>query len=223
MPPLPAYRKLDLDHWSRAGHFAYYRRQIRCGYSMTVSLDVTDALHFSRVNHCRFYACMVYAATAVVNRMEAMKMMLCPDGSPGVWEEVHPNFTVFHQDDCTFSDLWCHYHPDFASFNREFQETVETYGSVHGVKGREEQPANFFCISCVPWVEFTGLQTYSAGGDPNLFPIITYGKYHEEHGRFLLPLTLTIAHAAADGYHTSQFFAKLQEQLNAFSTMSLQI
>ena len=44
--------------------------------------------------------------------------------------------------------------------------------------------------------------------------MITYGKAVEENGRVTLPLALNIAHAAADGWHTSQFIGDLQALLD---------
>ena len=77
---------------------------------------------------------------------------------------------------------------------------------------------NDIYFSCLPWLDFTGCTTHSVG-EPALFPIITFGKYTEEVGRLTLPATVTIAHAASDGYHTSQLFRRLQEQLDAFGGM----
>ena len=75
---------------------------------------------------------------------------------------------------------------------------------------------NFFCISCVPWMDYTGYCPVNYGGSPNLFPLITFGKYTEENGTFTMPFTLTISHACMDGYHLSVFFNTLQEKLNQF-------
>lgn len=216
---LPAYRKLDPATWPRWEHYQYYRERLKCGYSLTARLDVTKAAAFAHTHGRRFYGCFLYAAARAVNSMDEMKLMTAPDGMPGVWEEVHLNFTVFHQDDKTFSDLWTAYHPDFQTFYREWERVMETYGSCHGIKGRSGQPANFFCISCVPWMDYTGYSTQSAG-DPALFPIITFGKYTQDAGRLTLPATVTISHAASDGYHTSLLFQRLQEQLDAFEDMA---
>lgn len=215
---LPGYQRIDLETWPRREHYRYYRERLRCGYSLTARLDVTEALAFAREQGKRFYGCMLYAAAKTVNEMDEMKLMTGPDGSPGIWDTVHVNFTVFHQDDGTFSDLWTEYRPDFGAFYREFERVVETYGANHGVKGRPDQPPNFFCASCVPWLDFTGFTTHSVG-EPALFPIITWGKYTEQAGRYTLPATVTISHAAADGYHTSLFFQRLQETLRSFETL----
>lgn len=213
---LPGYRKIDLETWPRREHYRYYREFLKCGYSLTTRLDVTAAVAFAHARGKRFYGCFLYAAARAVNSVDEMKLMTAADGAPGVWEEVHLNFTVFHQDDQTFSDLWTEYDPDFETFYQKWEQVLETYGGCHGVKGRPGQPANFFCISCVPWMDYTGFNSYAAG-EPALFPIITFGKYtRDDAGRCTLPVTVTISHAAADGYHVSRLFQILQERLDDF-------
>ncbi len=211
----PPYQKLDMDRWPRREHYYYYRQKLQCGYTVTVRLDVTETLAFSRREGLRFYGCFLYAAAKTVNETEEMRLMVGPDGVPGLWETVHVNFTVFHQEDKTFSNLWTEYRPDFREFYQDFETVVTTYGDCRGVEGRPGKPANFFCISAVPWLDYTG---YSADvpGEHALFPVIAYGKYREEAGRYTLPLSMTISHAAADGYHTAMFFRSLQENLDAF-------
>ena len=214
----PSYRRLDLETWPRREHYRYYRERLKCGYSLTARLDVTEALAYARRSGRRFYGCVLYAAARTVNGMDEMKLMTAPDGAPGVWDTVHVNFTVFHEDDKTFTDLWTEYRPEFEDFYREFERVVDAFGGHHGVKGRPGQPPNFFCVSCVPWLDYTGFTTYSAG-EPALFPVVTYGKYAEQAGRYTLPATATISHAAADGYHTSLFFERFQENLRRFAEL----
>lgn len=209
----PAYRKIDMNTWPRREHYTYYRGTLQCGYSMTARLDVTELRRFVHEKDLRFFACFLYAATKTVNGTEEMKLMTGPEGDPGFWEVIHPNFTVFHEDDKTFSDVWTEYVPSFRDFYRGYQQTIDVYGDVHGMQGRPGQPANFFCISCVPWLDFVSYSTY-IDREPALFPIITFGKYTEAEGHYTLPVTVTIAHASSDGYHTSQFFLRLQEELN---------
>lgn len=211
----PNYRKIDQDTWPRREHFQYYRSALQCAYSLTGRVDVTRMAEQARERGLKFYGCAVYAIADTVNAMDEMKMMVDPDGKPGVWSEVHPNFTVFHEDDKTFSDLWSEYDPDFLRFYARFQENLERFGGNHGIKARPNQPPNFFCVSCVPWMDYTGYSTYHVG-EPALFPVVTFGRYREENGRCTMPVTLTISHAAADGYHASQFFRRLQERMDAF-------
>lgn len=105
---------------------------------------------------------------------------------------------------------------DFDTFYRNLVADAEQYHDKKGIKVKEGQPANFFCISCVPWLDYTAYCPVNYGGAPNLFPLLTFGKYTEADGAFTLPLTLTISHACMDGYHLSLFFHTLQQQLNCF-------
>lgn len=217
---MPGYRLIDQSTWPRREHFAYYRTKLKCGYSLTGRVDVTELVERAEELGLRKYGCFLYVISRTVNEMDAMKMMVTPEGEPGIWDEVHPNFTVFHRDDETFSDLWTPYHREFAVFYREFQNTLEQFGDCHGVKGRPGQPANFFCTSCVPWMDYTGYATHSEGA-PALFPIVTFGKYTRSEGRYTMPVTVTISHASADGYHTSMFFKALQKNLERFPELIL--
>ena len=44
--------------------------------------------------------------------------------------------------------------------------------------------------------------------------MVTWGKYEREGARTVLPVSLNIAHAVADGFHLSRFFLELQELLD---------
>ena len=66
----------------------------------------------------------------------------------------------------------------------------------------------------VPWLNFTGYSAYTESGTPMLFPIITCGKFTEHDGILTMPFCVNIAHAAADGYHTSMFINELQKLID---------
>lgn len=189
---------------------------IPCGYTVTVRLDVENL--YQQVKKCglKFYPAFIYCTGKVVNEKREFKMGVDQEGRPGYFDVMHPNFTIFHKDDHTFSDIWSYYDDDFQTCYQNIINDMETYKDVKGPKGKEGQPPNFFCISCVPWMDFTGYSTWVPTGRPNLFPIITFGKYVEEEGRRKLSAALTISHASADGYHASMFFERLQEVLDEF-------
>ena len=209
------YKLIDLERWPRREHFQYYREKLKCGYSLTGRVDVTALIKYAREKELKKFPCFMYVICRSVNELDEMKMMVTPEGMPGIWEEVHPNFTVFHPEDETFTDLWMEYYPSLPEFYHSFQETIARFGNCRGIKGRPGQPPNFFCVSCVPWMDYTGYASHSVG-EPALFPIVTFGKYTLSEGRYTMPVTVTISHAAADGYHTCKLFQKLQEILDEF-------
>lgn len=95
---------------------------------------------------------------------------------------------------------------------------MQTFGGNHGIKAKPGQPANFYCVSCTPWVSFTGCGSRVTGSsEPAFFPIIVMGRYEESGGAVRMPVALSIAHAVADGYHAALFFRYLQEEMDALA------
>lgn len=77
-----------------------------------------------------------------------------------------------------------------------------------------DQPPNFFDVSCLPWVKYRHFDLHVFDEGKFLAPVVTWGKYAEENGRLILPLTMNIHHAVADGFHLSRFFNEVQELIN---------
>ena len=50
-----------------------------------------------------------------------------------------------------------------------------------------------------------------------ILPIILFGKYFEQNGRMLLPFSISINHATADGYHSSLFLNTIQKNCDEFA------
>lgn len=174
-----AYTLIDRRTWPRTTHFDYFRKALRCGYALTKPVDVTAAVEYAHRTGRSFYACTIWAISRTVNSMDEMRMMVDTDGNPGIWEISNPSFTILHEDDHTFSDLWMEYVPEFEAFYEAYENALRMYGNHKGVKAREGQPPNFFCISSVPWLDYTAYDTYTVDGDPHLFPIVTTGMYQK--------------------------------------------
>lgn len=207
------FHPIDLDTWPRASHFAYYSSVIRTNYGVTVRLDVTRLREGTRKRGLRFYPAMLYAIMRAVNGREAFRMAYRGE-TLGYYEVCHPSYTIFHEDDQTFSDIWSEYDPDFAVFYRNVTHDMAEWRDVKGVKTKPDKPANFCPVSCVPWLDFTSVAHDTTGPGPMYFPVITFGKYRAENGRLTLPLCLHINHAAADGYHTAMLMQDLQNLLD---------
>ena len=210
------FTPIDKETWPRREHFDYYRTFLPCGYSVTVRLDMTNFHAMTRAQGLKLYPSLIWCVSHTLLSHPACRMGVDGDGNPGCHDVLHPNYTVFHEDDHTFSDLWTEHDEDFAAFYRSFLSDVETYGSNHGIKAKPGQPANFYCISSAPWLDFTGYSAAVSGDRlPALFPVITCGKIVAENGRETMAFAWNIYHAAADGWHTAAFLKDLQDLLDA--------
>lgn len=144
---------LDPEKWERQKHFEYYMQMIPCGYTVTVRLDVENL--YQQVKKCglKFYPAFIYCTGKVVNEKREFKMGVDQEGRPGYFDVMHPNFTIFHKDDHTFSDIWSYYDDDFQTCYQNIINDMETYKDVKGPKGKEGQPSNFFVSPvCHGWI-----------------------------------------------------------------------
>ncbi|MBQ4580828.1 MAG: hypothetical protein IJA83_09245 [Clostridia bacterium] len=63
-----------------------------------------------------------------------------------------------------------------------------------------------YFISTLPWLHYTQLiQPVNCGEESN--PRITWGKYQADaSGRMMMPLSVLVHHALADGLHIARFY-----------------
>ena len=47
-------------------------------------------------------------------------------------------------------------------------------------------------------------------------PIVNWGKYREENGRLMMPVSVRLNHAVADGYLVAKVFLMLEEEIRSF-------
>ena len=200
---------IDMETWERKEYYEYYTHVIPCRYSLTANIEITKLLGAVKERGLRFYPTFLYVAMTAVNQNKEMRMVKQGDVL-GYWEEVSPTYTIFHQKDHTFSDIWTAYDKKFSVFYQNCVQDMEVYGDVRKVKAKPEQPANTCPISCVPWLSFTGYSLDSPMEAPMLMPILTFGKYFASDGKIYLPFSLYIHHSVADGYHSCKLFQDIE-------------
>ena len=204
------FNPIDIDNWSRKPNFDHYLNNVRCTYSMTANIDITCLLSELKNKGIKLYPTLIHMITTVVNRHNEFRTCFDSEGRLGYWDSLSPSFTIFHDDDKTFSSIWTLYGEEFNDFYSRYLDDMKMYGSVNQFFAKANEPPNTFPISSIPWVSFTGfnLNVYNEG--TYLLPIFTMGKYFQRDEKILLPLSGQFHHAVCDGYHVGVLFNELQ-------------
>ena len=163
----------------------------------------------------KLYPAMLYYLATIVNRHSEFRTAINQAGELGIYDEMIPSYTIFHEDTETFSDLWTEYMPNIEEFSRAYESDIQRYGSNHGMIGKPDVPENVFTVSMIPWSTFESFNLNLQKGYDYLIPIFTLGKYCEEDGKILLPLAVQVHHAVCDGFHICRFVNELQELINS--------
>lgn len=208
----PVFHVIDKTSWERSVHFDYYYSQIKCKYNLNANLDITNLVTKQKGKNIKFFPTMLYVIMRAVNQNKEFRMSFNEKGELGYWDEVVPCYTLFHDADKTFTDIWSEYNADFEIFYKTVSEDMQKYKDITGViKARPGQPKNFCSVSCLPWLSFTSFAQDTYTESSFLFPLIKFGKYFEENGKILLPVSVFVSHAVADGYHTCKLINDIQE------------
>lgn len=187
---------IDMTKDPRGGQFEYFRTMTGPWAGITVPVDITDLL--ASLNGRPFFLSYLYAVMRAANAVPELRRRLLPDGT-GVY--------VY----CLLEDDLSSYEKFVAEGKRRQKETLE-----RGTLTEDgDVLANFF-VSCVPWLYYTQIKE-PAGGADDSNPRFAWGKYREENGRMMLPMSLFINHALCDGWHVTQFYKNLDRELAELS------
>lgn len=206
------YQRIELEKWQRKEHFEHYLKAVPCTYSVTVEVDVTRVVALSQQAQIKFYPLLIFALTQAVNRCVEFRMGMV-DGQLVIWDEVHPSYTIFHQDSETFSALWTECSGDIQMFLQNYQIDKELYGKDQKLFAKPLLPANHFNVSSFPWFSFSGFNLNLPAIGHYLAPSFTMGKYQGDDRQRKLPLAIQVHHAVCDGYHVAQFLEQLELSL----------
>jgi chloramphenicol O-acetyltransferase type A len=197
--------------WERKPYFDYYYNTIKSKYNINYHIDITELLSRVKDQSLRFYPTFMYVIMRIVNQNKEFRMSFDENKILGTWSFVIPSYTIFHNDNKTFSDIWSEYTPVFKDFYNQVVEDENTYKDVKKIRAKENRPPNFCPISAVPWLSFQSISQDTYSESPLLFPIIRFGKYYKHEDKVLLPFSIFVNHAVADGYHTSKLINEIED------------
>lgn len=211
-----SFNKINLENWNRKESFSHFFNDVPCTYSMTVNIDVTNLLAYTKENNFKFFPSILYAMSNIVNKHKEFRMDIDENGDVGYYSVSNPCFTVFHNETETFTDVWTEHSEDIFEFLKRYDEDMKLYGNT---KAGSKPPlgTNTFNVSCIPWTSFTGFNLNLQKGYDYFPPIFTLGKYYSDGNKFLLPLAIQVHHAVCDGFHLARFVNDLQSFVDAFA------
>ena len=208
------YTKIDLQTWERRDLFKLYTTDLKIVMNMTVDIDITSLLSEIKPKGLRFYPTMIWIVSRLMNARDEFKYHLTEDGELIRWDYVSPSYTDFNKETEKFNKFATEYSEDYHEFYKRCVLDCERHKSETGFL--PDQPKNVFDISCLPWTTYKSLDLHIYTDGKALFPIVIWGKYREENGKILLPVTAMLHHAVCDGFTVSRFFSELQSAVNDF-------
>ena len=211
------YRVIDRDKYYRKGVYRHFTEDCRCSTSVTARIDVTDLVGFSKRNGSKFYIDFLYILSKVLNSRDDYRMAYLYKSDELIcYDVIHPTQYVFHEDTETCTPVYTEYTEDYDIFYRNALRDVEKAKETREYGLDSQNHPNWFDASYISWLSYDSLNIELPDGYLYFLPIINWGRYRKENGRLLMPVSVRLNHAVADGYLVANVFRLLEQEMKAF-------
>ncbi|MBR5371323.1 MAG: chloramphenicol acetyltransferase [Oscillospiraceae bacterium] len=212
------YRIINRDAYYRKGVFRHFSEDCKCSVSITARVDVTDLVQYSRARGTKIYLNFLYLLCRVLNSRDDYKMAyLWQTDELICWDVIHPTQYVFHEDTVTCTPVYSMYYEEYAEFYRHALDDLHAAQQTREYLLDAANHPNWFEASYISWLSYDSLHLELPEGYMYLAPIVNWGKYREENGRLMMPVTVRMNHAAADGFLIANVFRLLEQEIADFT------
>ena len=203
---------IDMSTFPRKDHFNYFKKMAYPYVGVTVNVDITDFLIKLKENKLPFFLTFLYNVSNAANAVPELRQRIYDDGIIE-YEKCNTSYTVALENrtycycslDCDMS------FETFIPYANKKQEEAKRNPSIEYI----EDELSLLYVSTVPWFSYTALvQPVPQPADSN--PRITWGKFFEQEGQTLIPVSLLCHHALVDGIHIAQFYENLELGIKGF-------
>jgi chloramphenicol O-acetyltransferase type A len=207
------YKIIDLSKYYRKGVYEHFTKDCKCSTSITNKIDVTELKEFSKRTGTKFYIDFLYCLGKVMNsRDDYRTAYLWKTDEVIVYDKINITHYVFHADTETCTPVYTEFSSDFRKFYADCERDVENAKKTREYMLDKSRP-DYFDASYISWVSYESLNIELPDGYLYYQPIINWGRYKEENGRLVMPVTVRLNHAIADGYLVAKVFLLLEEEI----------
>ena len=211
------YKLVDKETYYRKGVFKHFTQDCKCSTSMTARMDVTKLVQYSKTTNTKFYINFLYILTKVLNSRDDYKMgYLWQSEELICYDVINPIQYVFHEDTETCTPVYTKYYDNYEKFYGEAVKDIENAKATREYVLDAWNHPNWFDASYISWLSYDSLNVELPDGYLYFLPIINWGKYREENGKLMMPVSVRLNHAIADGYLVANVFRLLEKEILDF-------
>lgn len=199
---------INFKNWNRKEHFEFFSGFDEPFFGIVSEVDCSKALAWCRLNKVSFFQFYLYQSLRAANLVEEFRFRI-EDNKPVVYDRVHASPTISRHDQ-TFGFAFIPFSDNFQDFNLIADEETKAVAETIGLRLNENTGRNdVIHFSVLPWIRFTGLTHARHFAFRDSVPKITFGKYYEQNGKILMPVSVNAHHGLMDALHVAKFMELL--------------
>jgi chloramphenicol O-acetyltransferase type A len=201
-------RTIDLNTWHRKDHYEFFCNFEYPHFSLCADVDLTAFLPAIKEIKVSFTAAIMYFIARTANAIPEFRQRV-REGNPIEYNLVHPSATIMTKNDL-FSFCTVLYAEDFLEFTRKAEDEIALVKKDPNISEKIQNDSMLF-MSSIPWVSFTAFMHPLKLNPTDSVPRFAWGKYREQDGKVVMPLSVQAHHAVVDGLHVGRYYQQIQE------------
>ena len=200
-------KEIDINSWPRKEIFDFFSATEKPFFSLSFRMDVSPVRRFAKERGLSFYYCMVWLVTEAMNRVKAFRytvsggrVFLLPRREPS-FTDMKPGADYFHI--CTMGIR--------GGIEQFCAEAAERKAAQNCFINYSDERDNLIYISCLPWLDITGLTNEGELGKDDCIPRVSWGKFTEEEGKVTLGMAFEVNHRFVDGADIGRFATEFEK------------
>lgn len=211
------YKVIHMDDYYRKGVFRHFSEDCKCSTSMTARIDVTQLVEYSKKQGTKFYINFLYILSKVLNSRDDYKMGYLWERNELIcYDQINPTQYIFHEDTETCTPVYTMYYEDYKTFYENALNDIQKAKSTREYGLDVKNHPNWFDASYISWLSYDSLNIELPDGYLFFAPIVNWGKYRIEGERYVMPVSVRLNHAVADGYLVAKVFMLLEKEITDF-------
>ncbi len=202
-------KTIDIEQWDRKDHFHFFNGMDYPHYNVCADVDMTKTSAYIEDHDLSLFTTILYAISHVANGIEAFRLRIRGDHVV-LHDAVHPSFTVL-TGERLFGFAEVKYTGEASRFFQETDTAIRNARQAASLEDEEDRDDYLF-VSSLPWVKFTSISHPIHMHPVDSVPRISWGKAVKEGPGTVVPVSVQVHHALADGVHIGAFFETLHEE-----------
>jgi chloramphenicol O-acetyltransferase type A len=203
-------KPFETTGWKREEHFHFFRSFTQPFFNVHTEIDITQFYHFIKWERLSLFLAYLHAATEGMRATENFLLRL--EGEGVVKYEAVDISTTILKDDKTVSFVHLPHHTDIHTFCHTASEIVAIVKKgnklFYGYNGPD-----LIHATTLPWFKFNGMEHAYSNESMDSIPKLAFGKLEWRAQQLILPLSVRVHHALADGYDIHLFLQNMQASM----------
>jgi chloramphenicol O-acetyltransferase type A len=204
----------EVKGWEREEHFHFFKAFSQPFFNVHTEVDITNLYHHAKREHLSVFLAYLHAATEGVRATD--NFLLRIEGEAVVKYNAVDISTTVLKDNKTVSFVHLPHHKQLKDFCQHATEIIAEVKTSNRLFSGYNGP-DLIHATTLPWFKLNGME-HAHMNDPNdAVPKLVFGRLEFKDERIILPISVRVHHALADGYHIHLFLENMKASINGHS------